>query len=53
MFCTLPKMREVTEQVYLWVHSNTMTKINNLRKLFEVYEIDCEELVFEIANDSE
>ncbi|MCR5586542.1 MAG: DUF262 domain-containing protein [Lachnospiraceae bacterium] len=47
------KYTEVTEQVYLWVHSNTMTKINNLRKLFEIYEIDCEELVFEIANDSE
>lgn len=44
---------EIGNQVYVWVHSNTMAKINNLKKLFEIYEIEQNELVFEITKEKE
>lgn len=44
---------EIAPKVYLYVASSTRSKIGNLRRLFEVYQLDGSELGLEIQNNTE
>src|SRR5699024_4470753 len=44
---------KLEDGVYLWVNTNTDTKINLLRKLFKAYEFEEEELVFYLLDNNE
>lgn len=44
---------KLEEGIYLWVNTNTDTKLNLLRKLFKIYEFEEEELVFYLSDNNE
>ena len=44
---------KLEEGIYLWVNTNTDTKLNLLRKLFKIYEFEEEELVFYLSDDND
>lgn len=44
---------EIAPKVYLYVASSTHSKIGNLRRLFELYQLDGSELGLEIQNNTE
>lgn len=44
---------EIAPKVYLYVASSTRSKIGNLRRLFELYQLDGSELGLEIQNNTE
>lgn len=44
---------EIASKVYLYVASSTRSKIGNLRRLFELYQLDGSELGLEIQNNTE
>ena len=48
-----PSYSKLEDGIYLWVNTNTDTKLNLLRKLFKIYEFEEEELVFYLSDDND
>lgn len=48
-----PGYSKIADKVYLWTASSTMSKITNIKKLFDYFEIEQNELQFEIKSDNE
>lgn len=44
---------EIAPKVYLYVASSTRSKISNLRRIFELYQLEGSELGLEIQNDAD
>ena len=44
---------EILPKVFLFVASSTYSKIGNLRRLFELYQLDGSELALEIQSNVE
>lgn len=43
----------IAPKVYLYVASSTRSKISNLRRIFELYQLEGSELGLEIQNDTD
>ena len=44
---------KIADKVYMWTASSTMSKITNLKKIFDFFEIEQNELLFEIEKTTE